>query len=219
MKERFDEATWAELPEFLANLPEPVRLIVWGDETKSRTERQAAELVQFLAAEFAPLRYELLPRRVNYDYYPVIGVMRDETAADGEVTAQDHGVRLIGLPEGYQMTAFIAAIQAVAFRGMTLEAKTRIQLKGLQTAVRLELITDAKDEAGGMMAHLIFNLAAANPHIRSHLIMGDQFPEAVWRYSVDRIPHLVINNRRHVTGVIEEGKLMREIAAAVKAEQ
>jgi hypothetical protein len=102
---------------------------------------------------------------------------------------------------------------------MTLEAKTRIQLKGLQTAVRLELITDAKDEVGGMMAHLIFSLAAANPFVRSHLIMGDQFPEAVWRYSVDQIPHLVVNGRSHITGAIEEGKLMKEIAAALKIGQ
>jgi len=219
IREQFDEATWAELPEFIANLPEPVRLIVWGDETKSHTEQQAVELIQFLAAEYASIRWELLPRRVNYDYYPVIGIMRDVQETTGEISAQDHGVRIIGLPAGYQMTALIAAIQAVSFRGMTLEAKTRIQLKGLQTAVRLELITDAKDEAGGMMAHLIFSLAAASPFIRSHLIMGDQFPEAVWRYSVDRIPHLVVNGRRHITGAIEEGKLMKEIAAALKIGQ
>ncbi len=39
----FDEETWQQMPEFLGNLPEPVCLHIWGDETAGAAEREAAE--------------------------------------------------------------------------------------------------------------------------------------------------------------------------------
>ncbi len=204
---QFDDESWTELPNFLGQLPEPIRLHVWGDEQASPSEREAARLARALSDRFEQISFALLPRRINYSYYPVIGIMRPE---EGE--AVDYGVRIIGLPAGVQMTSLIAAIQSVAFRGMTSEAKTRILLKGLTEEVTLELITSAEDEAGTVMAHRIFNMAVASPFIRSFLIMIDDFPEAGVRYSVSRVPHLVINGRVHVEGVVDEESILAHIA-------
>ena len=124
--------------------------------------------------------------------------------------AIDHGVRLIGLPSGYQMTSLIAAIQAVSFQGSSLEAKTRIVLQGLDQDVRLELLTAANDEGGAAMAKTLFGLAVASPYIRSFLIMADVFPWPRLRYSAKYLPHLVINGRSHIDGIIEEEKLLQE---------
>jgi hypothetical protein len=46
--------------------------------------------------------------------------------------------------------------------------------------------------------------------------MTDQFPEALTRYSVNYLPHVVINNRVHIDGMIEEEALLRQVALAVK---
>ncbi len=192
---QFDDESWEKLPDFLGKLPEPVRIHVWGDEMASPSEREAAQLVRAISDRFDQISFALLPRRISYNYYPVFGIMWAK-----EEEAVDFGVRIIGLPAGVQMTSLIAAIQSVAFRGMTSEVKTRILLKGLRADVTLELITSAEDEAGTVMAHRIFNMAVASPYIRSFLIMVDDFPEASVRYSVNRIPHLVINGRVHIEG-------------------
>jgi alkyl hydroperoxide reductase subunit AhpF len=206
----FEDESWAKLPDFLGQLPEPVRIHVWGDEQASPNEREAARLIRAICDRFEQISFALLPRRISYDHYPVIGIMRSE-----EEVAVDYGVRIIGLPAGVQMTSLIAAIQTVAFRGMTSEAKTRILLKGLAEEVTLELITSAEDEAGTVMAHRIFNMAVASPYIRSFLIMIDDFPEAGIRYSVRRVPHLVINGRVHVEGVVDEEVILAHIARGV----
>ena len=96
---QFDEETWASLPDYLSHLPEAVRLHAWGDEKATASEHEAAELARMLANRFEHIDFKLLPRRINYNYYPVIGIMR----LDGD-EAIDHGVRFIGLPAGYQMT-------------------------------------------------------------------------------------------------------------------
>jgi len=211
----FDEATWQQLPDFLGNLPEPVCLHVWGDPKGSAAEQEAVRLAELLAARF-PNRLALrsLPRRVNYPYYPVIGLMAG-TVDD----ATDLGLRIIGLPIGLQMTSLIAGIQAVAFRGQTLEPLTRLKLHRLLSAtpsdVHIEVLTSAEDEAGAVTAKAVFGAAAANERVRAYLIVTDFFPAAAQRYSATHLPHVVINQRIHFNGLLEEEALVRQIALAL----
>jgi alkyl hydroperoxide reductase subunit AhpF len=209
---RQEDESWDQLPNFLGHLPEAVQLHVWVDAAGSTEEREAVRLVQELADEFDSISVQFLPPRESYRFYPVIGIMGQES---GEPV--DYGLRIIGLPSGYQMTSLIAALQSAAFKGMTSEAATRIKLARLDREITLELITDDDDEGGPLMAQRIFNMAVISPFIRSYLIMGNYFPEAFIRYSVNFVPHLVINERIHVSGVIEEKRILQEIARALKS--
>lgn len=207
----FDTETWEQLPSLFEHLPEPVHIIMWGDPAASEAEKETAVLLQSLTERFDQLTTQTLPRRINYDYYPVLGVMggpADEW--------QDFGVRLIGLPNGYAMTSFVTAVQAVSFRGMTLEAMTRIKLKRLQKPVSIELFSAANNEAGALMAQPLFNMAVVNEHIRTFFIMADQFPTAVDRYSLNYLPHMVLNGRVHMEGVVGEDEILKQISTAVK---
>ena len=207
----FDEETWAQLPELLEHLPEPVHIIMWGDPAASEAEKETAVLLQSLTERFSQLTTQTLPRRINYDFYPVLGIM------GGPANEwHDFGVRLIGLPNGYAMTSFITAVQAVSFRGMTLEAMTRIKLKQLSQPINIELFSAADNEAGALMAQPLFNMAVVNEHIRTFFVMADQFPTAVNRYSLNFLPHMVLNGRVHMEGVVDEGEILRQIGTAVK---
>jgi alkyl hydroperoxide reductase subunit AhpF len=208
---QFDDETWAMLPAFFDRLPEPVLLNIWGDANASDSESEAVDLVDRLSVRFDSIDYQVLPRRIDFHYYPVIGVMR--LSGDDPI---DNGVRIVGLPVGYQMTSLIAAVQSVSFQGVTAEAKTRIQLHGLRKAVTLELFTAAHDQAGAVVAQAIFNMAVASVHVRSFVVMADVFPGAAMRYSVGEVPHLVINGRSHIQGVVDESVIMEQIAAVVK---
>ncbi len=210
----FEEATWQQLPEFLAHLPEPVCLHVWGDEAGEPAEREAARLVRTLAERFPQLGYRLFPRREAYPYYPVIGIMAGTAEA-----STDPGLRIIGLPIGYQMTSLIAAIQSVAFRGQTLEPATRIKLSRLPAGrdIAIEVLTAASDEWGGPAAKVVFGAAVAVERLRGYLIVTDFFPEAARRYSATTLPHVVIDRRVHFSGPPDEADFLRHLALALKA--
>jgi alkyl hydroperoxide reductase subunit AhpF len=207
----FDDETWAQLPPLFEHLPEPVHIIMWGDPAESEAEKETAVLLQSLTDRFSQLSFQVLPRRINYQFYPVLGVMGGP-ADDWH----DFGLRLIGLPNGYAMTSFITAVQAVAFRGMTLDAMSRIKLKQLATPVVIELFSAANNEAGALMAQPLFNMAVVSEHIRTFLVMADQFPTAVDRYSLNYLPHMVINGRVHLEGVVGESDILKQIGTAVK---
>lgn len=213
----FDEETWRQMPDFLGNLPEPVCLHIWGDESMSAAEHEAVRLAGMLAEQFPDkLSLRLFPRRINYPYYPVIGVMAG-TAED----SMDLGLRIIGLPIGFQMTSLVAAIQAVAFRGQTLEPLTRLKLHKMMGVspeeVAIEVLTSAEDEAGTMAAKAAFGAAASTERIRAFLIVTDFFPEAAHRYSAEYLPHVTINTRVHFNGALDEEELVRQIGVAIKS--
>jgi alkyl hydroperoxide reductase subunit AhpF len=208
---QFDAETWAQLPSFFDNLPTPIRLHVWGDGQATPAEGEAIRLVRMLAERFEQIDHRVLPRRINYTHYPVIGIFRAE-----EEVAVDHGLRIIGLPAGYQLTSLIAAIQCLAFRGTTSEATTRIQLSRLVDSVDIEILTSTEDQQGPLLAQMAFNMAVFSPQIRAFLIVTDGFPDALVRYSVNSLPHMVINNRIHVEGLVDENGLLQHIAAAIR---
>ncbi len=207
----FDKTTWDQLPDFLDQLPEPVQLNIWCDPEASPAEAEGVKLAQTLNEQFQNIDFIQLPRRINFHYYPVFGVM-----GVGEEEAIDFGVRIIGLPTGYQMTSLIAGIQCVSFRGMTSEARSRITLQKLKQDVSVEVISSAEDEGGAIMAQTAFNMAVASPKLRSYLIMGDQFSDALLRYSVSYLPHTVIDGRVHIDGVVDEKELLEQIAKAIE---
>jgi alkyl hydroperoxide reductase subunit AhpF len=206
----FDADSWAELHSILGHLPEAVLINVWADAAASYGEREAVVLCKTVADRFGNIDFRLLPRRTNYPYYPVIGFMGVE---DGQEI--DYGVRIIGLPTGYQMTSLVTAIQAVSFKGATLEPITRIKLHKLAEETNIELMTSAENEGGPIMAKIVFGLAVASTRIRSYLIMSDFFPEANLRYSISTVPHTVINGRVHIEGVVEEDLMLEHLAQAV----
>jgi len=216
IESHFDEDTLAQLPSFFEELPEPVQIHVWGDPENFPIEQEAVRLIEMLNERFENIHYKLFPRRENYPYYPVIGVMGIEYDEEDETEETvDFGVRLIGLPSGYQMTSLVAAIQCVSFRGMTSEALTRIKLHQLKSDVTLEMITTSEDEAGAAVAQQIFNMAVASPRIRSFCVIGDAFPEAFVRYSINELPHLIINGRTHIEGVVDEEMILRHIGRTI----
>ena len=214
----FDEETWEQLPAFLGKLPEPVVLHVWADEEATAAEREAIRLARLLSDRFPEtIAHALFPRRANYSYYPVIGIMSGTVE-----NIDDPGLRIIGLPIGYQMTSLIAAIQSVSFRGQTLEPASRLklhQLNELQKHVAIEIVTLADNETGALVAKSAFGAAAASPWVKTYLVIADFFPETAQLYASKSLPHMVINKRVHFAGPLDEDELLRQIGLAVRAEQ
>lgn len=191
---------------------------MWGDETEGGLfEKEAIRIGRVLAEAFPAISFQLEPRRPSYDFYPVIGVMA--VGSDGPV---DYGVRLIGLPRGYQMTTLIAALQVVSFQGQTLEPVTRIRLRSLEAidpppAITIEVLTSAEDEQGTLIAKHAFGMAVASPRVRAYAIMTDVFPQAALMYSAAYLPHTVIDGRIHFDGPLGETELLKQVGLAVES--
>ena len=213
-REIFEHATWGTLDGFIRHLPRPVKLVVWGEAKGSIGEREMVRLAEAVAARYEIVQFEQRPRVPDYPYYPVTGILHINESGIEE----DDRVRLVGLPAGYQINTLVGAIQAVSFRASNLEARTRVQLSRLppEAHIDLEVLTSAREEEGPLIGTLAAGLAVASPRVRAFLIAADDFPEAALRYSARSLPHMVINGRVHISGVLDEKAVLRQIAQAVK---
>jgi alkyl hydroperoxide reductase subunit AhpF len=208
----FDGKSWSQVTGFLEKLPRLVRLVIWASEEGGRFETEALRLTLALAERFAVLQAERRDRVPRHHHYPVIGFM----GLDEEGRDIDFGLRMVGLPAGYQINSLVGVIQAVSFRASNLEGRTRIQLSRLPegAAIDLEVFTSAENEGGVLIATLAAGLAVASVQVRAFIVMADVFPDIAQRYSVRNLPHTVINGRVHIEGVLDEEGLLRQIARA-----
>jgi hypothetical protein len=46
--------------------------------------------------------------------------------------------------------------------------------------------------------------------------MADLFPQATVRYSIRTLPHTLVGERIHVSGLLDEARLLKQIALALK---
>lgn len=213
----FAGQSWNQLIGFLEQLPRPVKLVVWAREDGGRFEKEALHLAQALAGRFDILHAEEREPVPDHFHYPVIGVMGLDVTDEGH-EERDFGLRIVGLPAGYQINSLVGAIQAASFRASNLEGLTRIKLSKLpaDNPVDIELFTAAENEAGALVATLAAGFAVASPLVRTFIVMADVFPDIARRYSVRSLPHTVINSRVHVEGLLDEESLLKQIAIAVR---
>ena len=206
----FDEGMWAELDNALLNLPTPVELLMYGFEDASEGEGETAVLCQALAHRYDKISYKRRPRRKSYSFYPVLAI---NGVQDGNRV--EYNIRIIGWPSGYQVTSLISAIQVVSLQGLTVDPMVRAQLRKLTREVQFELLTDAEDEGGVLVAKQLFGMAVENEHVKVYVVMVDQFSDAIVRYSVNSLPHLVINGRVHLEGIPDDKTLIKHMAMAI----
>ena len=208
----FDEGMWKELDSALTNLPNPVHLLMYGFEDASEGEGETAVLCQALAHRYEKISYKRRPRRKAYSFYPVVAI----NGGEGKETV-DYNLRIIGWPSGFQVTSLITAIQIVSLKGQTVDPMVRAQLRKLTQEVQFELLTDAEDEGGVLVAKQLFDMAVESEHIKVYVVMVDQFADAIVRYSVNSLPHLVINGRVHIEGVPDDKTLIEHMAMAIRS--
>ena len=208
----FTEETFEELGTFFTNLPEKVRLVVHASVQNSCTEENTVELCQTLADRFEMIECRNRPRVADFPWHPIIAI----NGVDEKGKDIDYRIRFFGHPAWFQINSLIGAIQAVALRGMTLSAKTRIQLSKLQKEVRIETFTTPENESGVPMATLGCNLAVLNRNVRMFVCMINDFPDLAPQYSIYSVPHTIINQKHHLQGVYNEEKFLKAMAAAVK---
>jgi len=210
----FTEDVFDVLDTFLLNLPEKVILALWATPGKEMT-KQAAELCSSLANRYEMIEFSDRSEILQPLNSPLIGVLGLNEAGE-EV---DYHVRVLGVPAGYHINSLMGMIQAVSFRGMTLEALTRIQLSRLQDIVKIELFSAPSNEAGVPMATLTANFAAVNANIATTLVMIDSFPNLATERSIYTIPHTMINGRHHLQGNYNEEQFLKTLSRILKKDR
>jgi alkyl hydroperoxide reductase subunit AhpF len=130
----------ADLKVEFAKLKNPVRLLVFSQALADPHSEQVKRLIEELAALDPKLKAETYNFVLDKEKAESLGIQRIPAVAIlGE--QKDYGIRMYGLPSGYEFGSLIDAILDVSQGESSLSAETKEALKALDKNVHLQVFS------------------------------------------------------------------------------
>ena len=188
--------------EFNTKLEDPVRIVMFTQEIECRFCSDTRQLVQELATLNDKIKVEVYDFVANADKAKELGI--DKIPALAVIGKKDYGVRIYGIPYGYELQTLIGAVIDVS-RGRTdLSDKTKAILADVKSPVHIQVfvtLTCPHCPAAAAIAH---KLAIESDMIRADVIDSSEFATLAQKYSVIGVPKIIINEKVEFVGAFSE---------------
>jgi alkyl hydroperoxide reductase subunit AhpF len=134
------EEVTTQLREEFKQLKDPVRIVVFSQTLADPASEQVSRMAEELALLEPRLRVEASNFVLDTEKVLALGIKRTPAVAVmGE--SKDYGIRLYGLPTGYEFGTFIDAILDVSRGESQLSEETKIALAALETPVHIQVFS------------------------------------------------------------------------------
>jgi glutaredoxin-like protein len=205
-----DESTRLHVKEAFAELINPVRLVMFTQGHGGVPECQMCADTRMLVEEVSSLseiiQFEVrdivadaaLAEQMQVDKIPAIAVL------SGDDPPRDYGIRLYGIPAGFEFSALIEDLLLVSQKKHGLSTKTLAQIGRIREPIHLQVISTPTCPHCPRAVLLAHRLALASEKIRSDMIEAMEFPHLVNRYQVSAVPLTVVNEVLRIEGALPE---------------
>jgi glutaredoxin-like protein len=208
-----EEEVRKEATEFLGDLPHPVRLVMFTQDFECDFCAETRQLVEEIAELSDQITAEIFDFVEDKDEAEAMGV--DKIPAVAVIGAEDYGVRIYGIPSGYEFTSFLYAIRAVS-AGITELSDAMLEaLEAVDQPVHVQVFvtpTCPYCPQSVMMAH---QMAIASPMVRGDMVEATEFPHISQKYQVMGVPRTVINESVHIEGAAPEEMIIDKLKEAL----
>lgn len=204
-----DAHTQEEVRRLLADLKNPVRLLVFIQNLDCMYCRETQQLIEEVASLSDQVSMEVYNRVTDREVAERYGI--DKTPAIVIEGDQDYGIRYFGIPSGYEFGSLIEDIRMVGKRDSGLSPSTRQRLARIQTPVHIQVFVTPTCPYCPRMVRLAHQVAMESPWIRADMVEAMEFPELADKYEVYGVPRTVINEVIHIEGAVPEGYFINEL--------
>jgi glutaredoxin-like protein len=204
-----------EVSKILADLPGPVRLVMFTQEFECEYCTETRQLVEEVAELSDRITAEIYDFQADRAKAEELGI--DKIPAIAIIGAQDYGVRFYGIPSGYEFASFLHAIQSVAAGKPELSDATLRVVAGIQKPVHIQVFVTPTCPYCPQAVMLAHQLAIASPLIRADMVEAMEFPHLAVKYQVMGVPRTVINETVHIEGAAPESHVVAKLQEALKA--
>jgi len=195
-----------QLAESLVN---PVRIVMFTQEMECQFCAQTKQLITELAALNEKIQAEVhdfvadaeLAKQYGIDKVPAIVVLGEK----------DYGIRIYGLPYGYEFQTLMSALSVVSKGKTELSEETKAKLRAITNPVHIQVLvtlTCPHCPAAASMAHMF---AVENDMIRADAIDANEFPQLAIKYGVMGVPKVVVNDKVEFVGALPEKMFLEHV--------
>jgi glutaredoxin-like protein len=209
----FDEGIQRLVRQRFAAMKNPVALVHFTQLLECEACGESLRYMQDLVKLSDKLTLEVHDFELDPDAAARYGV--DKIPATAVISDKDHGIRLYGLPSGYEFAVLLEAILLVSTSESGLSDSTKAKLRTLDRPVHVQVFTTPTCPYCPAAAHLAHRLALESGQITADVIEATQFPELARGYRVRGVPHTIINETTSINGALPEEEFVEQLLAAV----
>ncbi len=176
------------------------------EEVAALSDRVSLTIYDFVADAPAVKKYDV-------DKIPALVILQDSE----EVV--DYGVRLYGIPSGYEFGTLVEDLLLVSQGEAALSADTMGILGRLKNPVHIQVYVTPTCPYCPPAVLLAHRMAIASEYVTADLVEATEFPHLANRYQVYGVPRTVINDVIHVEGAVPEGALATRLLEVLDEEK
>ena len=139
------------------------------------------------------------------DKIPALAVTR------GGAEPKDYGIRLYGIPSGYEFATLIEDIKLVSRGRADLAAPTQQALAQLTKPVHIQVYVTPTCPYCPRAVVLAHRLALASDLVTADMVEASEFPHLANRYQVYGVPRTVIEDVIHIEGAVPEAQVVSRL--------
>src|SRR4030042_4306645 len=188
--------------EFKEKMENPVKIVMFTQEIECKFCSDTRQLAQEMATLSDKISVEVYDFVANADKAKEYCI--DKIPALAIIGKRDFGVRIYGIPYGYELQTLIEAVVNVS-RGRTdISDKTKAILAEVKAPVHIQVFVRLTCPHCPVAAAVAHKLAIESPMIRADVIDAGEFPQLAQKYSVIGVPKIVINEKVEFVGAFNE---------------
>lgn len=212
-----DEKVRKEVRKALSDMQQPVRILMFTQREGGALEceycQQTRELMEEIAALSDRITLEVLDfeadqavaRSYGVDKIPAIVLLSDTHPP------KDHGIRLYGIPAGYEFSTLIEDLRMLGAGNPGLSDGTLNALRGLTTPLHIQVFVTPTCPYCPRAVVLAHKLAMASDLVTADMVEATEFPHLAVKYSVQGVPRTVVNETINIEGAVPEAALVSQI--------
>ena len=206
----------AELKKEFQNLKSPVRLLVFSQAQAFPESDQVRLLVEELAGLDSRIGAESYDFARDQDKALALGIARvPAIAVLGE--SKDYGLRLYGLPQGYEFGALVDAILDVSSGESGLREETKAALRALDQPVHIQVFSTPTCPYCPRALRLAYQFAIESDQVTADGVEVTGYPDLAREYRVSSVPKTVVGRSQEFIGAGPESMLLKHVQEAAGA--
>lgn len=204
-----DDKVKEQVKDMFKDLKESVKLIVFTQDSPISMPGRECETCKdnhMLMEEVAACSdkitvevYDLLKDKEKVKEYGVDKI--PATVVQGE---KDAGIRIYGMPAGYEFPTLLNAIKLVSEKSSGLSHESKEKVKDLTTPVHIQVFVTLSCPYCASAATLAHQLAYESDQIKADVVNAQEFPQLAQRYNVLAVPKTVVNDTVQFEGALPE---------------
>jgi len=194
-------------------MDEPVKLILFSKEDGCASCSDTLQLLEETASlsdKIDVVTYDLMHDKDaaathNVDRAPTVVIQGSE----------DIGIRMVGMPSGYEFSTLIEDIVDLGTGTISLSPATKTVLARLDEPVHIQVFVTPSCPHCPRAVRMAHMMAMESDRVTADVVMANEFPQLSNEYNVMAVPKVIINEDTSFEGAIPEDEYVSYVAKAI----